>query len=89
MYPIYISTFWVDNGKRWFEKEVFCLSIIIRANPGDSTDSVIRKFQKKVVAEGLVQEIRDRSVYKKPSQRRQEYLAEKRRKIMRAKRYGG
>ncbi|MBI4038960.1 30S ribosomal protein S21 [Candidatus Daviesbacteria bacterium] len=65
------------------------MSIIIRANPGDSTDSVIRKFQKKVVAEGLVQEIRDRSVYKKPSQRRQEYLAEKRRKIMRARRFSG
>lgn len=65
------------------------MSIVVKANPGDSTDSVIRKFQKKVIAEGLVQEIRDRSVYKKPSQRRQEYLAEKRRKIMKAKRYGG
>jgi len=65
------------------------LSIIVKANPGDSTDAVIRKFQKKVVLEGLVQEIRDRSVYKKPSQKRQEYLAEKRRKIMRAKRYNG
>lgn len=65
------------------------MSIIVKANPGDSTDSIIRKFQKKVVAEGLVQEIRDRSVYKKPSQRRQEYLAERRRKIMRAKRYSG
>lgn len=65
------------------------MSIIVKANPGESSDSVIRKFQRKVVSEGLVQEIRDRSVYKKPSQRRQEYLAEKRRKIMRAKRYGG
>lgn len=65
------------------------MSIVVKANVGDSTDAIIRKFQKKVVAEGLVQEIRDRSVYKKPSQRRQEYLAEKRRKIMRARRYGG
>ena len=65
------------------------MTIVVKASPGDSTDSVIRKFQKKVVAEGLVQEIRDRSVYKKPSQRRQEYLAEKRRKIMRARRYSG
>lgn len=63
------------------------MSIVVKANPGDSTDAIIRKFQKKVVAEGLVQEIRDRSVYKKPSQRRQEYLAEKRRKIMRARKY--
>lgn len=65
------------------------MSIVVKAGPGDSTDAVIRKFQKRVVAEGLVQEIRDRSVYRKPSQLRQEYLAEKRRKIMRAKRYGG
>lgn len=65
------------------------MSIVVKAGPNDSTDSVIRKFQKKVVLEGLVQEIRDRSVYKKPSQKRQEYLAEKRRKIMRARRFGG
>ena len=63
--------------------------IIVKANSNDSTDAVIRKFQKRVVAEGVVQEIRDRSVYKKPSQKRQEYLAEKRRKIRRAKRYDG
>lgn len=73
------------------KEEVFLkfMSIVVKAGPGESTDSVIRKFQKRVVAEGLVQEIRDRSVYKKPSELRQEYLAEKRRKIMRAKRYGG
>ena len=64
------------------------MSIIVKAGPNDNSDSVIRKFQKRVIAEGLVQEIRDRSVYKKRSQLRQEYLAEKRRKIMRAKRYG-
>lgn len=65
------------------------MTIIVKAAPGDSTDAVIRKFQKRVVAEGLVQEIRERSVYRKPSQLRQEYLAERRRKIMRAKRYAG
>lgn len=63
------------------------MPIVVKAGPGDNTDSVIRRFQKRVVAEGLVQEIRDRSVYRKPSELRQEYLAEKRRKIMRAKRY--
>ena len=68
---------------------MFLLSIVVKAGPGDNTDSVIRKFQKKVVAEGLVQEIREKSVYRKPSELRQEYLAEKRRKIMRARRYNG
>ena len=65
------------------------MSIVVKAGPNDSTEAVIRKFQRKVVSEGLVQEIRKRSVYMKPSQKRQEYLAEKRRKIMRARRYNG
>ncbi len=64
------------------------MSIVVRAGPNDTTDTVIRKFQKRVVAEGIIQEIRQRESYKKPSQLRQEYLAEKRRKIMRAKRFG-
>lgn len=62
---------------------------MVKAGPGETNESVIRKFQKKVVAEGIVQEIRQRSVYRKPSELRQEYLAEKRRKIMRARRFSG
>lgn len=62
------------------------MPVIVKAGPKDTIDSVIRKFQKKVLAERVVQEIRDRGVYRKPSQLRQEYLAEKRRKIMRARR---
>lgn len=65
------------------------MAIVIKAGPNDNTDSVIRKFQKKVLYEGVVQEIRDREFYRKPAQLRQQYLAEKRRKIMRAKKYGG
>lgn len=65
------------------------MAIVIKAGPSDNTDSVIRKFQKKVLYEGVVQEIRDREFYRKPAQLRQQYLAEKRRKIMRAKKYGG
>lgn len=65
------------------------MSIVVKASPGDSNDQVIRKFQKKVLAEGVVQEIRKREYYRKPSQLRQEYLAEKRRKIRRSQRYGG
>jgi ribosomal protein S21 len=62
------------------------MSIIVRAGPNDSTDNLIRKFQRRVISEGWVQEIRDRAYHKKGSEIRQEYLAEKRRKIMRAKR---
>lgn len=62
------------------------MSVIVKAGPSDTTDSVIRKFQKRVLTEGVVQEIRDRATYRKPSQLRQEYLAEKRRKIRRYQR---
>ena len=63
------------------------MSIIIKAGPKDTTDAVIRKFQKKVIMEGVLQEYRDLTYHKKNSEKRQERLAEKRRKIMRAKRY--
>lgn len=64
------------------------MPIVVKARPGESTDALLRKFQKRVLAEGLVQEIRNREFYKKPSMLRQEYLAEKRRKIRRYKRNG-
>jgi ribosomal protein S21 len=64
------------------------MSIVVKAGPGDDNEKLIRKFQKRVALEGIVQEIRKRESYRKPSELRQEYLAEKRRKIMRQKRYG-
>lgn len=67
---------------------LFEMPIVIKARPGESTDALLRKFQKRVLAEGLVAEIRNREFYKKPSMLRQEYLAEKRRKIRRYKRNG-
>ena len=62
-------------------------SIIVRANPGDSNDKVIRNFQKKIVLENVVPEYRERQFHKSNSEKRQERLAEKRRKIMRQKRF--
>ncbi|OGE71287.1 30S ribosomal protein S21 [Candidatus Daviesbacteria bacterium RIFOXYD1_FULL_41_10] len=67
---------------------MFFVSIIIRRGPNDTTDSVIRKFQKKVALENVVQEYRDRQFHKTKSEIRQERRAEKTRKIMRAKRMG-
>lgn len=64
------------------------MPIVIKAGRNENTDQVIRRFQKQVLAEGLIPEIRDRQSHKKPSQLRQEYLAERRRKIMRSKRNG-
>lgn len=64
------------------------MSVVVKAGPGDTADSLIRKFQKRVVAERLIPEIRKKEFYKKPAELRQEYLAERRRKIMRARRLG-
>lgn len=55
--------------------------IVVKARKGESTESVIRRFQKKVVQEGLMDELRDRSVYKKPSAIKQERLKVRKRKI--------
>ena len=46
--------------------------VIVKAQPGDTTDTVIRKFSKKVLAEGILAELKDREFYKKPAVRRQE-----------------
>jgi ribosomal protein S21 len=62
------------------------MPIIIKASGNDSTDSVIRKFQKKSIAEKVVQEYRDLMFHKKNSEKRKEQLAERRRKIRRAQR---
>lgn len=43
---------------------------IVKANEGESADSLIRKFNKKVQQEGILTEIRKREYYEKPSVRR-------------------
>lgn len=62
------------------------MSIIVKRGPNETTDAVIRKFQKKVVLENVIAEYRDRQFHKTESEKRQERRAEKMRKIMRAKR---
>lgn len=59
------------------------MSIVVRATGNDNSDAVIRKFQKKVALENVVLEYRERQFHKSNSEKRQEKLAEKRRKIRR------
>lgn len=61
------------------------MSIIVRKGPKDTTDAVIRKFQKKVALENVIQEYRDREYHKSESEKRQERRATRLRKIMRAR----
>ena len=62
------------------------MSIIIKRGANDTNDSIIRKFQKKILFEKVIQEYRDREYHKTESEKRQEKRASKVRKIMRAKR---
>lgn len=50
--------------------------IFVKAAPGDSSDSVIRKFTKKVIMEGLLLEFKKREFYQKPAEVRKEHNKE-------------
>ncbi len=63
------------------------MTIIIKRGPNDTTDSVIKKFQKKVALENVIQEYRDREYHKSASEKRKERREERIRKIHRASRY--
>ncbi len=55
------------------------------AQPGESVDSLIRKFNKKVQSEGILQEVKKREHYLKPSLKRQQKLQMARKKYIRSK----
>lgn len=54
--------------------------VVVRAGPGDTSDSLIRKFSKKVMAEGLLTEMKKREFYQKPALLRKEKKAEMKRR---------
>jgi ribosomal protein S21 len=51
------------------------MAIVIKAKKSDSTNDLIRKFKKAVAATGVVQIVKDRRYYKKPSKVRSEKTA--------------
>ncbi|MBI4991264.1 30S ribosomal protein S21 [Candidatus Gottesmanbacteria bacterium] len=50
--------------------------IFVKAGPGDTSDSVIRKFTKKVINEGLLLEFKKKEFYQKPAEVRKEQKKE-------------
>lgn len=65
-----------------------CLLIMstkVFAQPGESIDSLIRKFNKKVQSEGILQEIKKREHYLKPSLKKQQKIQMARKKYIRSK----
>lgn len=55
------------------------------AQPGESVDALIRKFNKKVQTEGILAEIKKREHYLKPSLKRQAKIQLARKKFIRSK----
>lgn len=46
--------------------------IFVKAAPGDTTDSVIRKFTRKIIYEGFLLELKKKEFYQKPSELRKQ-----------------
>lgn len=51
---------------------------VVRKRPGQSDDKLIADFRKKVLADDLIEEIKKREFYKKPSVLKQERIKERR-----------
>lgn len=55
------------------------MAIIVKADPGDTSHQVIRKFKKKIQQEQILAKIKEKEFYKSPSVLKKERLAERRR----------
>lgn len=53
----------------------------VEAKEGESVDVLIRKFNKKVLSDGILNELKKREYYEKPSVIRKREKAEKARKV--------
>lgn len=60
--------------------------IVVKAEPGESTGQVIKKFKKKVQMDELLTTLKEREFYKKPSVLKKEKMSESRRKKRRKNR---
>lgn len=63
-----------DYKKNYFKKEPFIpgIAVVVQNN---NTDAALRKFKKKVQEEGILQTVRDKQEYIKPSERRRKARA--------------
>ncbi len=57
--------------------------VFVKAQPGDSSDALIRKFTRKVLSEGILQDLKKREFYLKPA----EIKKERKRELMRRLRH--
>lgn len=55
----------------------------VKALPGESPDSLIRKFTRKVITEGILLDLKEKEFYKKPSERKKEKMKELKKQMKR------
>jgi len=53
--------------------------VVVKKMPGDSDETLIRKFSRKVMSEGILQEAKRREFYLKPSQAKKQKEQDERR----------
>ncbi len=53
--------------------------VVVKKGPGESEDALIRKFTRKVMSEGIVQEAKRREFHLKPSLARKQKIEDARR----------
>lgn len=58
--------------------------VVVKKMPGDTDDTLIRKFSRKVLAEGILQEAKRREFYLKPSLARKQKKEDARRAAKRS-----
>ncbi len=64
--------------------------VFVKAQPGDTSDSLIRKFTRKVLNEGILQDLKKREFYVKPAEKRKEKkyeLARRMRRVNKGRKY--
>ncbi len=55
--------------------------VVVKAQPGDSSDALIRKFTRKVLSEGILQDLKKKEFYQKPAEVRKEKRRELERRL--------
>jgi small subunit ribosomal protein S21 len=63
------------------KRGVFLSMVFVKAQPGDSSDSLIRKFSRKVLSEGVLQDLKKREFYQKPAEVRKQKSRELARRL--------
>ena len=51
------------------------MATIVKKSPGETDDRLIARFRKKVIADDVLNDLREREFYKPPSLRKKERLA--------------